>query len=328
MNGSAVSDAHEEHHVDAQAPDGAHRLWRLRPTGQRVFAWPGLRLLRPLARRAFAVAEPAGRLRLKPQPARPPPAAADHLTFLSTNLWHDWPRGRRWPERLEAVATLAEAESADVILLQEVARTQALPADTWLARRLGMACAYSRANGHADAIGFEEGLAVLSRFPLAAPRLQQLGPGTNPFVRRLALAIEVATPVGDLLAVSVHLALRRGHNALQLAQLRTWVAQAAGERPAVIGGDYNAPEHRAEIRSTQRAWLDTFRHLHPEADGTTHEIFWPWGRLLRRHRLDYIFFQAGRGAGQWRVLETRHLDAPGGPHSDHRAVLTRLAPGS
>jgi endonuclease/exonuclease/phosphatase family metal-dependent hydrolase len=105
------------------------------------------------------------------------------------------------------------------------------------------------------------------------------------------------------------------------------VAAAAAGQPAVIGGDYNAPEQRAEIRSAQRAWLDTFRHLHPDADGTTHEIFWPWGRLLRRHRLDYIFFQAGAAPPrEWRVLETRHLDAPGGPHSDHRAVLTQLAP--
>jgi endonuclease/exonuclease/phosphatase family metal-dependent hydrolase len=224
------------------------------------------------------------------------------------------------------VARLSETESADIVLLQEVARTPALQADVWLAHRLGMACAYSRANGHEAAIGFEEGLAILSRFPLAGPRLRQLGLGTNPFVRRLALAIDVATPFGELLAVSVHLALRHGHNAIQLAQLRDWVAGAAAGRPALIGGDYNAPEHRAEIQATQRAWLDTFRHLHPEADGTTHEVFWPWGHRLRRHRLDYIFFQAGPEGAHWEVLETRHLDAPGGPHSDHRAVLTRLAP--
>jgi endonuclease/exonuclease/phosphatase family metal-dependent hydrolase len=68
--------------------------------------------------------------------------------------------------------------------------------------------------------------------------------------------------------------------------------------------------------------LDTFRHLHPKADGTTHELRWPWGGLLRRHRLDYIFLRPG--ARGWRVLETCHLDAANGPHSDHRAVLTRL----
>jgi hypothetical protein len=28
----------------------------------------------------------------------------------------------------------------------------------------------------------------------------------------------------------------------------------------------------------------------------------------------------------WRVLEAGHVDAPGGQHSDHRAVLARLLP--
>ncbi len=71
------------------------------------------------------------------------------LTVLSANLWHDWPRFRRIKERLEDFARLAEREQADVILLQEVARTRAIRADEWLADRLGMVSVYSRANGHA-----------------------------------------------------------------------------------------------------------------------------------------------------------------------------------
>lgn len=307
-------------HVDAGGPADAHRLERLRPWGRRLFGWPGLRRLRHLARRALDVAEPAGRLTLRPQPAEAA-AAPEQLCILSTNLWHDWPRARRWPERLEAVAQLVEAERADVVLLQEVARTPELRADDWLARRLGLAWAYARANGHERGIGFEEGLAVLSRFPLAGPQLQQLGPGRSAFIRRLALGVEVASPFGPVFAVSVHLGLWRRHNAAQLAHLRAWVAAAAGDRLALVGGDYNAPEYRPEIRRTQQAWLDTFRHLHPAADAATHTL-WRW----RRRRLDYVFLHLAGAQTAWRVLETRHLDAPGGPHSDHRAVLTRLAP--
>ena len=88
--------------------------------------------------------------------------------------------------------------------------------------------------------------------------------------------------------------------------------------------DFNASERASQIVHTQHTWLDTFRHLHPQADGTTHELRWPWGGLLRRHRLDYIFLHPGDQ--QWRVLEACHVDAPSGPHSDHRAVLVRLTP--
>jgi endonuclease/exonuclease/phosphatase family metal-dependent hydrolase len=71
--------------------------------------------------------------------------------------------------------------------------------------------------------------------------------------------------------------------------------------------------------------VDTFRHLHPDADGTTHELNWPWGGRLRRHRLDYIFLSSQGQA--WRAIEARHLVTPTEPHSDHRAVLARLVSG-
>jgi len=45
---------------------------------------------------------------------------------------------------------------------------------------------------------------------------------------------------------------------------------------------------------------------------------------LLHQRLDYVFVQQPATA-HWRVLDSGHLDAPGGPHSDHRAVLTRLS---
>jgi endonuclease/exonuclease/phosphatase family metal-dependent hydrolase len=243
---------------------------------------------------------------------------------LSANLCHDWPRQRRWQPRLEALAQLAEAEGADVLLLQEVSRTSSFHADAWLARRLRMAGLYARANGHAQAIGFEEGVAVFSRFPLQAPRLRQFLSRANPFVRRVALGATVSTPCGPLLAVSVHLSLAPRSNARQLAALPGWVAEQAGAGLAVVGGDFNAPEKRPGIGRARRAWLDTFRHLHPHADGATHELRWPWGGILRRQRLDYIFLHAG--LRPWAVLEARHLETPGGPHSDHRAVLARLAP--
>ncbi|MEW5987247.1 MAG: endonuclease/exonuclease/phosphatase family protein [Chloroflexota bacterium] len=299
-------------------------LLRLRPFGRKLTRFPGLHFLKPSIRRALAVATPTSHLFFNAHVRRPGRAESQTITILTSNLWHDWPRQRRLHERLEAFAGLVEQEQADVVLLQEVTRTPDLHVDEWLAGRLGYAHVYSRANGHEEAIGFEEGLAILSRFPLSDLHVQQLEPEPFPFVRRLALGATVQTPLGDLLAFSVHLSLLRRMNVAQLGGLQSWVGGLAEGRPVVIGGDFNAHESAPQIRRAGRTWVDTFRHLHPAADGATHVLRWPWGAPLRRQRLDYLFLQPGRP--HWGLLDAHHLQTPGRAHSDHRAVLARLLP--
>jgi endonuclease/exonuclease/phosphatase family metal-dependent hydrolase len=277
--------------------------------------------LKSLAQKILAVAEPAGRLHTRPLPPNRPEQDSQALTVMSANLWHDFPRYRHQAERLEAFAQMAEAEKADILLLQEVARTPELFADEWLAKRLDMACVYSRANGHEN-IGFEEGLAVLSRFKLRKTYLQQLKPAITPFIHRLALGAVVETPFGKIHAFSVHLALLRRQNARQLQHLRSWIAHIASEEAALVGGDFNAHESTRQMIQTRKSWMDIFRQIHPDADGTTHELHWPWGGSLSQQRLDYIFLQPGNQ--RWLILDSRHLVSLVRPHSDHRAVLARL----
>ncbi len=245
------------------------------------------------------------------------------ITVMSANLWHDWPRYRRLHERLYAFAQLVEAEHIDILLVQEVANTPDLHSGEWLAKRLGMAYIYSRANGH-ESIGFEEGLAVLSRFPLRDPQIRQLSSYHNPFVRRLAVGATVDTPCGELSAFSVHLGLIPRDNTEQHAQLRKLVNGKGGGPPVVVGGDFNASESTHQIEQSKAEWLDTYRHLYPEGNAHTHSLRMPWGLTMNRKRLDYIFLHAHEP--DWHVLETRHITTPGEPHSDHHAVLTRLVP--
>ncbi len=296
---------------------------RLRPVGRRLFHLPGLRALRPFARQVAAVAEPSELQLGRNIPNCDDPGGQENLTVLTANLWHDWPQHRRLHDRLEAFAQLVENEDADIVLLQEVARTSDLHADEWLAERLCMAHVYVRANGHKDGIGFEEGLAILSRFPLSKPRLQQLGSKSSPFVRRMALGAEVDTHLGKVAVFSTHLGIMPRRNASQMAHLRAWVKGIAGKLPALIGGDFNAHENTSQIKLTRRTWLDIFRNIHPKKDGTTFRLRLP-GLGALHLRFDYLFLQPGDR--RWETLEARHLDAPGGPHSDHRAVMARLAP--
>ena len=297
----------------------------LHSIGRKLAPLFGTRWLLAVARRVAGVAESPGRLSVQALPAcRSAGKECRGLTVISTNLWHDWPQRRRAVERLEAFAHLAEEHKADVLLLQEVARTTGFWTDRWLANRLGMASVYSRANGHLDGIGFEEGLAIFSRHPMDQPVLRQLSPASNRFVHRLALGTEISSPCGKLLAFSVHLGLLGKQNARQTAHLSAWVHELSRKLPALVGGDFNAGEASRQIKTLQHNWLDTFRHLNPTADGATHELRWPWGRSMRRARLDYIFLKAGQD--RWKILEARHLETPGERHSDHRAVLLRLAP--
>jgi endonuclease/exonuclease/phosphatase family metal-dependent hydrolase len=272
----------------------------------------------------MSVTEPAGRVTFQSEPYPVPAEGCGVFTVLSANLWHDWPRFRGLEERLESFAELVESEGADLILLQEVARTQSFEADKWLADRLKMAYVYSRANGSRK-IGFEEGLGVFSRFPLKRlPHVRQMGGTCNPFSRRLALGVEVDTPCGEIMAFSTHLGLLRKQNAHQLRELHGWVNQITAGRSAIIAGDFNAPEHTHQIQRVRSFWQDTFREIHEHGRASTHEIRWPWGGAFLSHRLDYIFLQPGQPS--WQVIDVSHVDAPGGPHSDHRAVLARLAP--
>jgi endonuclease/exonuclease/phosphatase family metal-dependent hydrolase len=283
------------------------------------------RLLEKLAR----VTDPVGAISSVSEPLKPVEqncpdlSNGSPLTVISANLWHDWPRHRQLLARLAGFARLVEDEKADLVLLQEVAHLPDLHIDDWLAERLGMAYVFSRANGH-RAIGFEEGLAIFSRYSLCELHLRQLDGAANPFVHRLALGAHIDTPCGELLAFSIHLGLFKHGNAIQLRKLRQWVGELAFDQPVLIGGDFNAHESSRQIRQVSSDWTDTYREIHPSADGTTHTLRGPLGVRLRRRRLDYIFFHPGKSS--WSILEARHITTPGFPHSDHQAVLTRLAP--
>jgi endonuclease/exonuclease/phosphatase family metal-dependent hydrolase len=248
----------------------------------------------------------------------------NEIKVVSANLWHDWPYHRNLFARLELFAQIVESQKAQLILLQESTRRQNLWVDQWLAHRLNMSVVYARANGNLNKIGFEEGVALLSRFEIDKPQLHQFQSSRIPFIRRVALAARVKTPCGNLLATTVHLSIGRRSNFNQLASLREWTEKIDASIPVIIGGDFNAHEESSQIKDVQTSWVDTFRHLNPNQDGATHALHWPWGGYFHRRRLDYIFLKNPNS--NWQILESSHLANPGMAHSDHRAVFARLAP--
>ena len=276
----------------------------------------------PLTRQIVSVTKPVGKISILESPKPTQEISTENkVTILTANLFHDWPRKRRLKERLECFVELVDQEGADILLLQEIARTKQIYADEWLGDKLGMAYVYSRANGHAKDIGFEEGLGVFSRFPIGKPRLTQLSDQMNPFHRRIALGASISTNIGEIVAFSVHLAINNRMNQSQVSRLKNWVDEQSGDIPAVIGGDFNAHENSPQIRSTQRSWCDSYREINPSDGGYTHQLHWPWGEAFRQSRLDYLFLR--RGESNWMVEEAKHIEMKDCRISDHRPVLIK-----
>jgi endonuclease/exonuclease/phosphatase family metal-dependent hydrolase len=311
--------------ISRDSADQSELIDHLRLIWRRWSRITGSKRTSPFIRRALSVIEPSSLIHLRH--ASNPQASKDcqAITVVSANLCHDWPFYRRQIKRLEDFARLVEQVNADIILLQEVSRTQDLKVDKWLVERLGMSSVYTRANGSLN-IGFEEGLAVLSRYPLTQPRLTHLRPTATPFIHRLALGARASTPAGKLWVFSVHLGLQKHSNDVQQASLRHMIKSLPIDQPALLAGDFNSHETSPQIRENSRVWIDTFRHLNPETDAATHSFKLPWGSSILWRRLDYIFLRAALPG--WEIQETGLLHSGYQPHSDHRAVYARLAPTS
>ena len=297
---------------------------RIKKLGEQILRSVKFKRLRSIIKSVVSVVRPSGNVSVIAHPTvELVGCEPQQITIMSANLWHDWPRTRRVRDRLECFAELIKEEGVDILLLQELIRTDRFEADKWLSEKLGMAYIYARSNGNAQGIGFEEGLAIYSRFPIRDHRLAQLSDQNNPFSRRMALGTRIETTGKDFFVFSVHLGILNKQNEKQLSRLRNWVEKESGDTPAVIGGDFNTQERSKQIQSAKSEWHDSYRTLNPHDNGYSHELRWPWGTVLRRARLDYLFLR--KGYFSWRVDEARHIEEQSCPLSDHKPVLIKTS---
>jgi endonuclease/exonuclease/phosphatase family metal-dependent hydrolase len=205
---------------------------------------------------------------------------------------------------LESVAECIENLDPDVVALQEVGRHWIMgpKGDTtaWLAKRLGYPCAVFvpclRLVG-----GAEYGHCLLSRYPLAHPRIVAL-PMHVDEPRRLLLS-QCVTPQGKVDIASTHLshvADRDPQGAVLLQHAKDF------SNTAILLGDLNTP---------QAPWLDVLLQQYLDSD-PTHKFTFPAGKPERR--IDFIL---GKGVC---FFDTQVADS--GDASDHYPVVTRIEP--
>ena len=255
------------------------------------------------------------------------------LRVLSLNVLHGFPTFGRLGERLDLVADEIVRRDADVALLQEVPWTFGTgSAAERLARATGMNHVFARANGQRFAILFEEGSAILSRYPLRDVATTELTPHAGPFEHRIALAATADTPWGALRLVVTHLAGSDEEvNLGQAASLAAWTtAQAGPMLPMLIVGDFNATPESATYASLPSAWTDAYRSVHPDDAGHTCclddlEAAPP---SVMPGRVDYQFAAGGLTPVSAEVILLDALPVGDGwlRASDHAGLLVEYAP--
>jgi endonuclease/exonuclease/phosphatase family metal-dependent hydrolase len=257
------------------------------------------------------------------------------LRVLSLNMLHGFPDFKHLSLRLELIAAEIRRLDADVVLLQEVPWTTITGnAAKSLAQQLGYNYLYYRANGNRWMIFFEEGEAILSRFPLEDPSYTVLQPPAGFFESRVNLGTTVTTPWGDVTFFVAHLTdkdpqVARG----QAESLRNFV-EAHTHGLAVVAGDFNSREDSPQIIALSSTWTDTYRAVHPGDEGLTcciDDLTASPGEPLEE-RIDYIFLvhsivENGEIVSAQRVFDRPYRGDSGWQWvSDHIGLLVEIEP--
>ena len=270
------------------------------------------------------------------------------LRVITYNLLHDGPgsgffKGSTFLEdRLELAIRELKTLEPDILAVQEASDSRRhgnVPER--LAHALSLHVVFAPATEHISGLrplnsvivgllGFKEGPAILSRFPVAASQVYELPRCQNWYDPRILLRAELSTAWGPLQIFSAHTA--RGDEC-QMERVGEIVRDQLGDGPSLLMGDFNTPETSTVLRTlrNEAGFVDAFRLANPETQGPTvwQRIEAPQSTVSRR--VDFILFLNGRKL-MASVLSSRIvLDRPGQlPDgstlwpSDHYGVLAEL----
>jgi len=279
-------------------------------------------------------------------PAAPAAAEERPLRLVTFNVLHGGPWSSFTGDDLQLESRLAliieglRALDPDVVALQESPITRRRgDVAARIAQALGLVHVHSRATERVfplrvlgrlivGALGFVEGPAILSRFPIAATEVYDLPRCQRWFDPRVALRADIQTPAGGVVVFSAH-------TSRDDCQTRR-VAQLAGEpngRPAVVMGDFNTGETAPALAAFRdHGFVDLFRAANPDTPGLTvwQRIEAPSPTVFRR--VDYVFVRAGDGREATAVSARLVLNTPGTRKdggalwpSDHYGVFAEVA---
>lgn len=275
------------------------------------------------------------------------------LRVLTYNLLHDGPwsgffeSGTHLAERLDMTIQELQRLQPDVIALQEASDSRKhgnVPQR--IADALEYQMVFAPATEHifgispldrliTAAIGFKEGPAILSRYPIVASEVYDLPRCQRRLDPRILLRVEINTPTGPVQVFSAHTS--KGDEC-QLQRVGELFREHRGTGRAILMGDLNTGEQSPVLTGWQKesGFIDAFRVANPGVSGGTvwQNIYVEWPTADRR--VDFIFLFHGNSDESLVVRSSRlAFDQPGRlPNgdalwpSDHRGVLAdiELAP--
>jgi endonuclease/exonuclease/phosphatase family metal-dependent hydrolase len=142
------------------------------------------------------------------------------------------------PEFIARLSTQPDLRKADILLLQEVVDSPRFHVAEQAAKALNLHYAFAKAftlEGDTD-----EGLAILSRYPLGPRRVVPLERNTLHFKNRIRIALvtEIPAPWGRTQVICVHQDNRINQEE-KIRQLDGLWPAISSSGPAILGGDFN-----------------------------------------------------------------------------------------
>jgi endonuclease/exonuclease/phosphatase family metal-dependent hydrolase len=213
------------------------------------------------------------------------------IIIISLNMLHGFPKFNSLASRLEILADELIDLNADIVMLQEVPWTfKTGNGAEFLAKRLGMNYEYLRANGNRWTIGFEEGEAILSRYPLTEIGFIELDPKADIFENRIVLSGISNTPIGKINLFVTHLSNENAEiNFRQASSLKKFV-EGNNSGFGVVSGDFNAKPDSSQILGLSSEWIDAISFFDSAENVYTcciDNLFQQ--KAILSKRIDYIF---------------------------------------
>jgi endonuclease/exonuclease/phosphatase family metal-dependent hydrolase len=275
-------------------------------------------------------------------------ATAATLIVVTFNLlhggpWSEWTgEDQHLERRFEMVAAELKSLGPDVVALQEASigeRRGHVAAR--LAQRLGMHYGHAAATDRVfppirlfgrfavGLIGFSEGPAILSRYPIVAAETVELPRCRTWYDPRVVLAATLRTPHGDLRVYSTH----TSRDDCQIEAIGKLVAARGNGLPSLVMGDLNTVEMAPALTALRaRGFVDAFRAVNATAVGAT--VWQPIDSPVptASRRVDYVLMWPGHDAranvsASRVVLSTPLRNADGSAlwPSDHHGVQATIA---
>ncbi len=190
-------------------------------------------------------------LRVIEEAAKPDPSP-ERLRVIDFNVLHGYPDFPDQEGRFQDTMAAFQALQPDLLILQEAWTT---PRHGSMAKHLGKALhmnyVYARANGSRRLIGFEEGSAILSRFPILEAERFVLPPRQPFWENRIAVVAWIKVAGEELTIAGTHLTYHS--DASTTDQVASLLKHLPKDNLLFVAGDFNAQSDSPAVESMTRA---------------------------------------------------------------------------